>query len=77
VTPIRQLGRTSLLIYWIHVELCYGFATKPLQKKLSFGQALAGYVLLCVLMYGLSLARSRYWPGLRERLRRRFSRGAR
>jgi uncharacterized membrane protein len=74
VTPVRQLGRTSLLIYWVHVEICYGFGTRPFQKKLSFGQALVAYLLLCLAMYGLSLLKTRYGPGLRDRLRRRFSR---
>src|SRR4028119_476790 len=28
-SPLRQLGQTSLLIYWIHVDICYGFITWP------------------------------------------------
>jgi uncharacterized membrane protein len=75
VTPVRQLGRTSLLIYWVHVEICYGFGTRPLQKKLSFAQALIAYLALCLAMYGLSVLRTRYGPVLLERLRRRFRRG--
>ena len=27
--PVRQLGRTSLLAYWIHVNLCYGPLARP------------------------------------------------
>ena len=41
-SPIRQLGMTSLLIYWIHVEICYGFASRPLQKQLELRRRDAG-----------------------------------
>ncbi len=41
-SPMQQLGRTSLFIYWIHVEMVYGLVSLPLHKALSFGQACAG-----------------------------------
>ncbi len=74
---IQQLGRTSLFIYWIHVEICYGFATHPLHKRLSFSQAVAAYVLLCLAMYGLSLWKTRRSPALRAWINRRLARGGR
>ena len=71
-SPVRQLGLTSLLIYWIHVEICYGFATRPLHKQLSFGGATLAFILLLLAMLALSMAKTRYAPGLKARLRARF-----
>ena len=34
-----QLGRTSLFIYWIHVELVYGLISLPLHRALSLPAA--------------------------------------
>jgi uncharacterized membrane protein len=71
-SPVRQLGMTSLLIYWIHVEICYGFATRPLHKQLSFGGATLAYVALLLAMLALSMVKTRYAPGLKARFRARF-----
>ena len=73
-TPLRQLGRTSLLIYWVHVEICYGFGTRPLQKQLSFPAAAVAFVLLCAAMWGLSVLKTRHGPRLLGRLRARYAR---
>ncbi len=34
-SPLQQLGRTSLFIYWIHIELIYGLMVRPLHKSLT------------------------------------------
>ena len=57
--PLEQLGRTSLFIYWIHVEMIYGLAARPLHKSLSFGQALWAWALFCVFMLICSLLKDR------------------
>jgi len=57
--PLEQLGRTSLFIYWIHVEMIYGLIAKPLHKSLSFGQALWGWASFCVFMLICSLLKER------------------
>ena len=81
VTPMRQLGRTSLLIYWIHVEICYGFGTRPIQKQLGLAETALAFGLLCVAMFGLSVFKTRFAPALRRqaagpiRGRRRLSQG--
>jgi uncharacterized membrane protein len=55
-SPMRQLGRTSLFIYWIHVEMVYGLISLPWHKHLSLGQAclaLVGFglfMLLCSIL---------------------------
>jgi hypothetical protein len=53
---IRQLGVTSLLVYWVHIELIYGRWFWFLKNNLTVGQVLAASVLLIPFMVGLSVA---------------------
>lgn len=69
-SPMRQLGQTSLLIYWIHVDLCYGHLAAPLKKKLSLEAATVGFVLLTVLMWAVSFVKTRYGRAIWAWLRR-------
>jgi uncharacterized membrane protein len=59
-SPLQQMGRTSLFIYWIHIELIYGLMVRPLHKSLTFGQAWLGVLLFGVLMLILSLLKARF-----------------
>ena len=64
---LETLGRSSLFVYWIHVELVYGYATWPIHNRLPLWAALAAYSLFSGLMYAAVLAkdRVRQWhPGL-------------
>jgi uncharacterized membrane protein len=58
-SPFLQLGQTSLFIYWIHVDLCYGGIARPLRGHLTIPKAAACIVGLVVLMLIASLARTR------------------
>ncbi len=60
-SPMRQLGQTSLLIYWIHVDICYGYLTRPIQHQLGIPAATVWILALCLLMLGVSWAKTRYW----------------
>ena len=51
VDPLARLGRNSLFIYWIHVELVYGYASWGWRHRLPLWGTAIGYVLFCVLMY--------------------------
>jgi uncharacterized membrane protein len=53
--PMLVLGRSSLAVYWVHVELAYGNFSYPLHKALPLPWALAGYALMMLAMYGLGL----------------------
>jgi uncharacterized membrane protein len=64
---MQQLGKTSLLVYWVHVELVYGHLFGRLHHKLSFAQATLGFVLMTAAMLALSLLRTKYWRGLPRR----------
>jgi uncharacterized membrane protein len=55
----RQLGRTSLLVYWAHIEVVYGgIVAGPLRGRLSLAQATLALVLLTLAMLALSLLRT-------------------
>jgi len=61
---VCQMGRTSLLIYWVHIELVYGrFLAFP-QHRLDAWEAAAAVACLMGAMLLLSLARTR-WRGFR------------
>ncbi len=55
----RQLGTTSLLVYWVHIELVYGRWFGIWKEALSVPQVLAFTVILIALMTLLSLLRAR------------------
>lgn len=66
---VRRMGRTSLLIYWAHLEIVYGDHVLPRPRgSLSVEEALAGVALLAAAMLGLSHLRSDVYPRLRERV---------
>ena len=58
-SPLRQLGRTSLFIYWIHVEMVYGLISLPLHRSLSWLQSWLGFVLFSCFMLLCSIAKDR------------------
>src|SRR5256884_9523812 len=64
-SPIIQLGKTSLLVYWVHIEFVYGrFSILP-KGQCSALKATAGLITIFLAMLGLSLARTTWkkWRG--------------
>jgi uncharacterized membrane protein len=58
-SPMIQLGQTSLLVYWVHIEFVYGrFSILP-KRAMSIGGASLGLGVIFVAMLLLSLARTR------------------
>jgi uncharacterized membrane protein len=55
----RQLGQTSLLIYWVHIELVYGRWAEPFKNKTPLGETALLAVAVILLMIGLSIAKTR------------------
>jgi uncharacterized membrane protein len=51
--PLRDFGRASLFVYWIHVEMAYGVISLPLHQGMSVTHAYAGFVVLSALLFGL------------------------
>ena len=50
---LREYGRSSLLVYWVHVELVYGVLTLPFHRKLPLEQAYFGFIILSGLLFGV------------------------
>ena len=57
---VRQLGTTSLLVYWVHIELIYGRWLGPWHSNLGIGQCSVAAVFTIISMVLLSLARTHY-----------------
>jgi uncharacterized membrane protein len=49
--PLARLGRSSLFIYWIHVELVYGYASWGWRHRLPLWGTAIAFILFSVLMY--------------------------
>jgi uncharacterized membrane protein len=64
---LERFGRGSLFVYWIHVELVYGYATWPLHHRLALWQTAMAYVAFCALMYRALILRDRWLPVIRAR----------
>ena len=57
-SPLIQLGKTSLLVYWVHIELVYGrFHILPPHSQTILA-ASKGLLTIFLLMLALSLART-------------------
>ena len=62
-SPVEELGKASLFVYWIHVEMVYGFIARPLRRNLSFEAAVGAYVLFSAFLLGVVLLRNRLVTG--------------
>ena len=51
---VRQFGTTSLLVYWVHIELVYGRAAWLLKDNLNVAQAAVAAVAMILLMLAIS-----------------------
>ena len=58
-SPLAQLGRTSLFIYWIHVEMVYGVVSRPLHKRLSWELSWVALALFYLFMLWCSIYKDR------------------
>lgn len=57
---IRQFGTTSLLVYWVHIELIYGRWLWFWKENLTVGQTVTAAIVLILIMLLLSTARTRW-----------------
>ncbi len=55
---VRQFGVTSLLVYWVHIELVYGRWFGFLKQALTVEQTLFAAFCVILLMLGLALLRT-------------------
>jgi uncharacterized membrane protein len=59
-SPLIQLGTTSLLVYWVHIEFVYGRLSILPKGHSSVTKATLGLVVIFLAMLVLSLARTRW-----------------
>ena len=59
MTLLQEFGRASLFVYWIHVEMVYGFFSRPIRRALSVEQGLVAYALFTVFLLGLVRLKNR------------------
>jgi len=65
---VRQFGVTSLLVYWVHVELVYGRWLWFFKENLTLPQTVSAGIIVTLLMLGLSLLRTN-WTAVRAWMR--------
>jgi uncharacterized membrane protein len=70
-SPLIQLGQTSLLVYWVHIELVYGRLSILRKHAQNIPAASIGLGVIFALMLLLSIARTRakwdeVWAGWRK-----------
>ncbi len=58
-SPLAEFGRSSLFVYWIHVEMVYGVISAPLHRRLPLELAMLGVALLSVLLFALVKVKAR------------------
>jgi uncharacterized membrane protein len=58
-SPMEELGQASLFVYWIHVEMVYGFISRPLRRNLSFPAAIVADALFSAFILALVLLKNR------------------
>lgn len=62
---ITTLGKSSLFVYWVHVEMVYGVTGRPLMRLLPIELSLLATVTLCGLLYLMVLWKDRLMTGVR------------
>jgi fucose 4-O-acetylase-like acetyltransferase len=68
---VRQLGKTSLLVYWVHIELVYGRWLGSWKESLDNMQVAELTAIVIGLMLAISVVKtsSRKWSGMPAALR--------
>jgi uncharacterized membrane protein len=56
---VRQFGTTSLLVYWVHIELVYGRWFYFLKNNLTVAQTVVASLFVVLLMLAISTAKTR------------------
>ncbi len=57
---VRQFGTTSLLVYWVHIELVYGRWLGFWKDNLTVGETVGAALAVTLLMLLLSVAKTTF-----------------
>jgi len=66
-SPMLEFGRSSLFVYWIHVELAYGIFSHPLHRRLPVEWTVVAFIAFTAIVYGATLLKSRVVAGWKAR----------
>ena len=58
-SPLIQLGKASLLVYWVHIEFVYGRVSILPKHKMGIGGASIGLLVISLAMLALAYVRTR------------------
>jgi fucose 4-O-acetylase-like acetyltransferase len=67
-SALMQMGQTSLLVYWVHIEFVYGRFSILQKKSQNIGSATFGLLVIFLSMLALSVVRTKF-----KRARLRFT----
>lgn len=70
-SPIREFGRSSLFVYWIHIEMVYGPLSRSLHRGLSLPRWALAYAVFVLFLYALTTVKNDVvsrWQRRRPRL---------
>jgi uncharacterized membrane protein len=54
-SPLITFGQTSLFVYWIHVEICYGVFTYPIHRSLPLSVSFPLYLAFTLALLGAAV----------------------
>jgi uncharacterized membrane protein len=74
-SPLQQMGRTSLFIYWIHVEMVYGLISLRIHKSMTHPQAWVAFAGFALLMLFCSVMKDRIAASLAANKPARYAPG--
>ena len=67
-SPLIQLGHTSLLVYWVHIEFVYGKYSILPHRSQTIAGATRGLITIFLAMLALSIVRTKWLGNLRDLL---------
>jgi uncharacterized membrane protein len=66
---LETLGKTSLMVYWVHIVLVYGALAKPIKRTMSIPQTTLATAAVIALMLLLSVLKLQWTARRAERVR--------
>jgi uncharacterized membrane protein len=64
---VERFGRSSLFVYWIHVELVYGYASWPIRRRLPLWGTAVAYIAFAAFVFAAVKLRDRMAERWRSR----------
>lgn len=61
---VELLGRSSLFVYWIHVEMVYGVIAEPIKRTVPLWVSLMATLALCVVLHYIVRWKNRRMEGV-------------